>query len=811
MERFLSFRRSSSFFHFVWFVFLIAAIILVVSVTQRVQSLQQHAASSSPIKTVFVIMLENHNWSGQSSNPTIQGSASAPYINNTLLPQSSYTTQYFNPAGIHPSEPNYIWLEAGNNFGVLDDNLHYLTVTPHLTTLLDKANVSWKSYQENISGTTCPSTDSGLYAVRHNPMMMFQDVTSNQSYCVAHVRPFSELATDLQNNTVPAYNFITPNLCDDMHNNSGCQSSDEIKNGDDWLAANVPAILNSQAYKNGGSLFIGTEEGEGNDGPIMMMVLSPFAKGHGYNNAIKYTHSSLLRTVQEIFGVTPLLGDAAKATDLSDLFSVSLSGNSSPTPTVVPSYVCGGTTSGICTTLTPTPTSGGTVSLVPSSGTLPTSAPSVIAPCTTSQSVAAVQEVARHHHTKRGTRSGRGFSNTLLGELLDMFKFLLSLIAQLLGNNSGIVTPTPSPSSPCPSSTPAPIESGITPSAGVSQTVVVTPTVIMTTIPSHSPSAVLGLHVQGNSLVDSQGKQVILHGVNRSGSEYSCVQGQNVFDGPSDAASIQAIAAWKANAVRVPMNEDCWLGINGVGVGGAAYQQAIKNYVNTITAAGLYVVLDLHWSAPGTTKATGQQVMADMDHSVAFWTSVAQTFKSSSNVIFDLYNEPQGISWSCWKNGGSSCQGAPFPIAGMQTLVNAVRAAGATNVVMLGGVGYSNDLSGWLANKPTDSANNLVASWHAYGKNACQDANCWNNQVGAVMKSVPIITGEFGESYDSSICGVTFDTALTNWLDAHKTGYLAWTWNTWGTSCGNLSLITNYNGTAKSPNGVWYKAHLAQF
>src|SRR5579862_6986815 len=158
MKRFLSFRRSSSFFRFVWVFCLIVAIVLVVSVTQRVQSLQQHAASSSPIKTVFIIMLENHNWSGQSTNPTIQGSASAPYINNTLLPQSSYATQYFNPAGIHPSEPNYIWLEAGNNFGVLDDNLHYLNVIPHLTTVLDKANVSWKSYQEAISGTTCPST-----------------------------------------------------------------------------------------------------------------------------------------------------------------------------------------------------------------------------------------------------------------------------------------------------------------------------------------------------------------------------------------------------------------------------------------------------------------------------------------------------------------------------------------------------------------------------------------------------------------------------------------------------------------------------
>lgn len=264
--------------------------------------------------------MENNDWSN------IQGNSSAPYINNTLLPQSSYATQYYNPPGIHPSEPNYIWLEAGTNLGVTDDNPpsdNHQSTTAHLVTQLQNAGLSWKAYEENIDGNTCPLVDNYPYATKHNPMVFFDDVTGtnnpNDAYCIAHERPYGELATDLQNNTVANYNFITPNLCDDMHD-SCSPINDGVKQGDTWLSHEVPTILNSQAYKNGGALFITWDEGESDDGPIGMIVLSPYAKGNGYHNSIHYTHSSTLKTVQEIFHVTPLLGDAANATDLSDLF-----------------------------------------------------------------------------------------------------------------------------------------------------------------------------------------------------------------------------------------------------------------------------------------------------------------------------------------------------------------------------------------------------------------------------------------------------------------------------------------------------------
>ena len=273
------------------------------------------------IKTVFVIMMENHNWS------EIKDSPSAPYINQVLLPRASHAEQYYNPPGIHPSEPNYLWLEAGTNFGIANDAnpaANHQSTTNHLVTLLDKKGVSWRSYQEGISGTGCPLTATGLYAPKHNPMIYFDDVTGGNdaasSYCIAHVRPYSELAGDLHGDGPARYNFITPDLCDDMHNSSGCASRDSIKNGDNWLASEVPAILGSSAYKDGGALFITWDEGEGRDGPIGMIVLSPYAKGGGYANDNTYTHSSTLRTVEEIFGLSPMLRDAANADDLSDLF-----------------------------------------------------------------------------------------------------------------------------------------------------------------------------------------------------------------------------------------------------------------------------------------------------------------------------------------------------------------------------------------------------------------------------------------------------------------------------------------------------------
>lgn len=314
-------------------------------------------------------------------------------------------------------------------------------------------------------------------------------------------------------------------------------------------------------------------------------------------------------------------------------------------------------------------------------------------------------------------------------------------------------------------------------------------------------SAITGLHVQGNQVVNSVGAPVRLHGVNRSGTEYACVQGDGFFDGPNDDASIQAIAAWNVNIVRVPMNEDCWLGINGVpaAYAGANYQQAIADYVTRLNAHGIAAILELHWSAPGSVKATDQSPMPDRDHSITFWQQVASAYKGNNSVILGLFNEPfpdnndsTTAAWTCLKNGGA-CSGMAYQAAGTQSLVDAIRGQGAHNIILVPGVQYTNTLDQWLTYRPADPDNNVVASWHSYNFNICVTQSCWDSQIAPVAAQVPVITDEYGQDDG----GTSYATALLHWMDAHNLGYLAWTWDTWGDA---LSLITDYNG---SPKGSW--------
>ena len=326
---------------------------------------------------------------------------------------------------------------------------------------------------------------------------------------------------------------------------------------------------------------------------------------------------------------------------------------------------------------------------------------------------------------------------------------------------------------------------------------------------SAAPSATTGatptlaVKVVGNELVNGSGQPMRLIGMDRSGTEYACVQGWGIFDGPSDANSVAAMTSWHGDAVRVPLNEDCWLGINGVtpSYSGANYRTAIENYVQLLNNSGMVAVLDLHWNAPGTTLATGQQVMADADHSVSFWSSVATAFKANPAVVFDLYNEPHDVSWSCWRNGCKTSAG--WRTAGMQQMLTAVRNAGATQPVMIGGLNWANDLSGWLANEPSDPLHQLVASAHVYNFNACNTTSCWNRTLGPVAASVPLVTAELGEND----CASGFITSYMSWADSVGASYLGWTWDTWDCKSGP-ALITSYSGSPTA-FGAGLQSHMA--
>jgi hypothetical protein len=229
-------------------------------------------------------------------------------------------------------------------------NVHLLNghnTTAHLVTQLvnHDPRLRGKAYAEpdfpNPNFIDCPQ-DFSEVNVNHVAFVYFSDTTdafsSSSPNCIAHVRPYSQLATDLSSGTdwTPAlitsgipcfaqYNFITPNLCHDGHEGvSPCdpnESADNTLRGDTWLKKiGVPAITGSKVYKRDGVLFILWVEAEDStpyqDGAIGMSMLSPFA------NSIHYDHSSMMKTFQEIFGVTPLLGDTANpaTNDLSDFF-----------------------------------------------------------------------------------------------------------------------------------------------------------------------------------------------------------------------------------------------------------------------------------------------------------------------------------------------------------------------------------------------------------------------------------------------------------------------------------------------------------
>ena len=326
---------------------------------------------------------------------------------------------------------------------------------------------------------------------------------------------------------------------------------------------------------------------------------------------------------------------------------------------------------------------------------------------------------------------------------------------------------------------------------------------------SHRAGAASGtvrVRVSGNALVNGAGHPIRLLGVDRSGTEYACVQGWGIFDGPSDAASVAAIASWHADAVRVPLNEDCWLGLNGVNPAdsGSAYRDAIASYVALLNSYGIVAILDLHWSAPGAEQATGQQVMADASHSPAFWSSVASTFASTPGVVFDLYNEPHDISWTCWLHGCVTPTG--WVAAGMQTLVDAVRSAGAGQPVMAEGLTWGGNLTGWLSHEPVDPSHQLVASAHIYNFSGCDTPQCWQSTIAPVAAQVPVVTGELGEND----CAQSFIDSYMAWADTHGISYLGWTWDAGGgwTCTGGPTLITGYTGTA-TPMGAGLESHLA--
>ncbi len=358
----------------------------------------------------------------------------------------------------------------------------------------------------------------------------------------------------------------------------------------------------------------------------------------------------------------------------------------------------------------------------------------------------------------------------------------------------------------------------------------------------------------GADFVDGTGRVVQLHGVNRPGLEYRCTQRAGFIsdDGHAGGAHLayadrvaSSFRSWPGiNVVRVPLNEDCWLGINGVppAYSGRPYRSFVKRLVQDLTARRVYVVLDLHWAAPGRYPATTQGVAPDADHSLRFWAQVASVYKAFPNVAFDLFNEPRlncgsgsgcpyassnsysqrnAWIWALYRDGGTyrvtptdqepALNGVTMRVVGTQRLVDVIREKGARNVVIIEGLGYGNSLDYWARAVPRDPANQLAASAHQYPNSG---ANAYNTQYVDWVLSMgiaghyPLLLGEFGEW----ACGSkpwTFTTDEMNWADRHGYSWTAWGWDA-GEGCGGPSLVTSDNYGTPSAYGAIVKRRLAR-
>lgn len=301
------------------------------------------------------------------------------------------------------------------------------------------------------------------------------------------------------------------------------------------------------------------------------------------------------------------------------------------------------------------------------------------------------------------------------------------------------------------------------------------------------PIAPDGYYVQGNGIYDGGGELHIFRGVDRPSLEWN-PEGEGISQ-----ADIQLIAGWNANVVRIAINQGYWL--QGSVAYNANYQSQVDQVVQWVEAAGMDVILDLHWSDKGDLgQWPGQQRMADQN-SIAFWESVANIYKDDGRVFFELYNEPHDVGWDVWLDGGPSGDG--FQAVGMQQLYDTVRGVGADNLVLVGGLNYAYDLSGVPANRV--EGYNIVYATHPYDFGGKQPDD-WPDDWGFLADTDPIFVTEFG-SFD---CNPNYTQQLLDYAEARGLSWSAWAWYPGG--CGFPSIINDWSGTPSAMGQPVYDA-----
>lgn len=327
---------------------------------------------------------------------------------------------------------------------------------------------------------------------------------------------------------------------------------------------------------------------------------------------------------------------------------------------------------------------------------------------------------------------------------------------------------------------------------------------------SANATALQPLHIAGNQLVDASNSPVTLRGVDICSLEWRA-------DGDHILQSVQtATSVWHANIVRIPLSQDFWFGKGpGQTDDGTAYRALVRQVVTAGEADGAYVLLDLHWSDRNVWgQDIGQHKMPD-EHSLAFWNSLAPVYANEPGVLFDLYNEPHDVTWSTWQNGGQVAdhrgrggKDVAYQAIGMQTLVDAVRATGAKNVIVAGGLDWAYDFSGILnghaLNDPTGSG--ILYSEHTYpfkGDTVAQ----WARKMNRMAQKYPIFVGEFGSgpTNRNGTSGANWVQQTLSVIHAQGWSFTAWSFH----PTAGPSLILDWNYTPTPYFGAFVKKEIA--
>jgi hypothetical protein len=328
------------------------------------------------------------------------------------------------------------------------------------------------------------------------------------------------------------------------------------------------------------------------------------------------------------------------------------------------------------------------------------------------------------------------------------------------------------------------------------------------------------LKVKGNKILDASGKEIRLLGVNRAGLEWDS-QDDRIVESVGQACDL-----WKCNIIRVPLSQDRWFGFAReqakTDPTGEKYREVVDQVVEAIHSRGKYMILDLHWNNMNEWGFhDDQHFMPDLN-SLVFWKNVAVRYKNHPAVLFGLYNEPHSVSWDIWKDGGDVTEKVrrrgqepyekTYKTPGHQKIADTIRAAGADNILIIGGLDWGFDLEelckGYEIKLKT--GNGIIYDSHVYPWKPLD----WDKYVAEAAAKYPILIGEFGHYGDEkkpnegkqALPSAEWMPLLLEWIDKNQFHFTAWCYHP---RCGP-DLLTNWEGDPTPYSGVYVKEYLAK-